>query len=279
MILDSHVHFGNSLWGNFSPEYLLEILGEFVEFAICSDLEGIESSYFKNEYDCNIEMINISQKYPKLKPLYVCQPNLSDSVETARQFLEKYPQIVGLKFHPECMKLPANSPKYDKYLQLAQEFSKPCLYHSGHIKSRFSSPKLIYQKAQQFPTVPFIFGHLSTGPKQSHIEAINIILESIDKDDAKLYVDTSWIDFAYETLNETMEDTLMLIKSLKNTPKGDYTYRILWASDCPIGKFNQSKESYKKNLEVFKQRVMEEFKDEKLLENLLYNNAKNLYGF
>jgi hypothetical protein len=34
----------------------------------------------------------------------------------------------------------ANSPKYDKYLELAREFKKPCLFHSGHIKSRFSSP-------------------------------------------------------------------------------------------------------------------------------------------
>ena len=279
MIVDSHVHYGKSLWGDFSPEYLLEIIDSSVDFAICSNLEGIDSPDFKSEDVCNLEMIEVSKKYPKLKPLYVCQPNLSDSVETARIFLEKYPEIIGLKIHPECMKLPADSEKYDKYLELAREFKKPCLYHSGHIKSRFSSPELIYKKAQEFPDVPIILGHLSTGPKQAHVRAIEILLDSIENERATLYVDTSWIDFIGEKLNETYDDTLMLIESLKNTSKGDYTSRILWASDCPVGCFNQDRESYRRNLEIFKAKVMEKFQDKALLENILINNAKNLYRF
>ena len=49
MIIDSHVHFGKSIWGNFSPEFLMNILDEEVNFAICSNLEGIDSPAFKNE--------------------------------------------------------------------------------------------------------------------------------------------------------------------------------------------------------------------------------------
>ena len=278
MIIDSHVHFGNSVWGNFSPKFLLEIVGESVDFAICSNLEGIEGVNFMDETACNLAMLEISKKYPNLKALAVCQPHLVKNENVIRSLLEKYSEFVGLKFHPECMKLPADSDKYNAYLRLAQEFKKPCLYHAGHIKSRFSSPKLIYKKAQEFPDVPIILGHLSTGPKQSHIEAIEIVIDSIENNSATLYVDTSWIDFAYEELHESMEDTLMLIEALKNTSKGDFTHRILWATDCPIGKFNQTKEFYNRNLEVFKQRVMEKFNDEILLENLLFNNAKELYA-
>ena len=277
MIIDSHVHWGKSIWGDFTPEYLLDIIAD-VDFAVCSNLEGIDSPVFKNEYDCNIQMLEVSKKYPKLKPLYVCQPNLVEDVNFARKFLEKYPEFIGLKIHPECMKLPADSEKYDKYLKLAQEFKKPCLYHAGHIKSRFSSPRLIYKKAQEFPNVPIILGHLSTGPKQSHIEAIEILIESIEKENALLYVDTSWIDFGFEKLNETYEDTIMLIDALKNTSKGDFTNRILWATDCPVGAFNQTKESYHRNIEIFKQRILEKYNDENLLENLLYLNVKNLYN-
>lgn len=279
MIIDSHVHWGESIWGDFSPEYLLSIIDENVDFAICSNLEGIDSPKFKDEKACNIEMLEISKKYSKLKPLLVCQPNKAENSENIRYFLENYSEIIGLKIHPECMKLPADSEKYDKYLELAREFKKPCLYHSGHIKSRFSSPSLIYKKAQEFPDVPIILGHLSTGPKQSHIDAIEILLDSIENEKATLYVDTSWIDFGFEKLNETYEDTLMLIEALKNTKKGDYTHRILWATDCPVGKFNHSKESYSRNLEIFKQRIMEKFNDELLLENILANNARKLYGF
>lgn len=278
MIIDSHVHFGKSIWGDFSPEYLLEILGESIDFAICSNLEGIDSPYFKNEIDCNMEMLKVSQKYPKLKPLYVCQPNLTQDISTARIFLNNNPEFIGLKIHPECMKLPADDNKYNVYLELAEELNKPCLYHSGHIKSRFSSPKLIYEKAKEFPNVPIILGHLSTGPKDSHIKAIEILLESIEQNNSTLYVDTSWIDFIGERLNETYEDTIMLIKALKNTSKGDYTHRILWATDCPVGKFNQSKETYTKNLETFKTKILEEFNDEELLKNLLINNTQKLYN-
>ncbi len=278
MIVDSHVHFGASLWGNFSPQYLLEIIDD-VDYAICSNLEGIDSPNFKTEIDCNLEMLKVSKKFSKLKPLAVCQPNLNTNADSIKYLLETHSEFIGLKFHPECMKLPADSSAYDVYLELAREYKKPCLYHSGHIKSRFSSPQLIYKKAQEFPDVPIVLGHLSTGPKQSHIEAIEILLDAIEKEKANLYVDISWIDFAFEKLNETYEDTIMLIKALKNTSKGDCTNRILWASDCPVGAFNQNKNLYRKNIIFFKQKVLESFKDEALLENLLANNARKLYGF
>lgn len=274
MIIDSHVHYGNSFWGNFSPEFLLEILGENIDIAICSNLEGIDSNTFKDEYTCNSEMLSVAKKYPKLKPLLVCQPDRANDTNIIRTFLETNPEFIGLKLHPECMKLPANSEKYDGYLKLAQEFKKPCLYHSGHIKSRFSSPELIYQKAQQFPSVPIILGHLSTGPKHSHEAAIEILIDSIENETANLYVDVSWIDFGTGNL----EDTILLIERLKNTKKGDFTNRIMWASDAPVGEFNQIPNLYKKNLNTFKKNVYNYFKDEKLLNNLLYNNAKNLYA-
>ena len=159
MIIDSHTHIGNSNCGDFSPEYLLEIIQE-VDYAISSDLSGIDAAFpesFKRELDCNLEMPDITRKYPKLKPLAVCQPNISQDSNTMRNLLEKYPDFIGLKIHPEYMRLPADNEKYDKYLEIAREFKKPCLYHSGHIKSRFSSPVLIYKKAQEFPDVPIIF--------------------------------------------------------------------------------------------------------------------------
>ena len=278
MIIDSHVHFGHSAWGNFSPEFLLEILGDSIDFAICSNLEGIESTDFKGELECNLKMVEISRKYKKLKPLIVCQPNITEDAEVVRFLLDNCSEFIGLKFHPECMKLPADSDKYDKYLKLAREYKKPCLFHAGHMKSRFSSPKLIYKKAQEFPDVPIILGHLSTGPKNCHVEAIELLLDSIEYNKAKLYVDTSWIDFAFEELNENMDDTIMLVERLKSTKVGDATERILWATDCPVGKFNHSKASYARNLEVFSRKVLEKFEDEGLLKNLLFNNAKKLYS-
>lgn len=276
MIIDSHVHYGaNSPWGDFSPEYLLDIMGEEIDLAICSNLEGL---YSKNEYDCNMDMLEVTRKYPKLKALAVCEPNLTEDESVVRSLLEKYPEFIGLKLHPECMKLPADSEKYDKYLRLAQEFKKPCLYHSGHIKSRFSSPELIYKKAQEFPDVPIILGHLSTGPRSSHERTVEILIESIEQGNATLYADVSWIDSSFTQMSETLEDTLYVIEKLKNTSKGDYTHRLMWASDAPVGELNQDRDLYLKNLNIFKKRVLEHFNDENLLDNLLANNAKKLYS-
>ncbi len=275
MIIDSHTHYGfGSPWGNFSPEFIIEVIGDSVDYAICSNLEGIDSIYPKSELDCNLDIIRIAKKYNKLLPLAVCQVDKSLDNHVMKFLLTEYPQFIGLKFHPECEKLSATSPKYNKYLNLAREFKKPCLFHSGHIKSRFSSPKIIYEKAKEFPDVPIILGHLSTGPKESHIEAIKIMLESIENEDATLYCDTSWIDLETGDL----EDVIMLIESLKNTSKGDYTNRILWASDAPIGGFNQSNELYRKNLDNFKVKINSYFDDEQLVNKLLYFNARDLYG-
>lgn len=278
MTVDSHVHYGKgSSWGDFTPEDLLEIIRGEADIVICSNLEGIDSVSPKSELECNLDMLAVSKKYPVFKPLAVCEVNKEPDAGTLEKLLSRNSEFAGLKFHPEYMKLPANSSKYDSYLETARKFKKPCLYHSGHIKSRFSSPALIYEKAKQFPDVPIILGHLSTGPRESHLSAIEILIDSIENNRALLYVDTSWIDFPYESLNETMEDTLMLIRALRNTSRGDFTNRILWGTDAPVGKFNHTNSSYKKNLETFKLRVMEEFKDEELLNGLLDKNARELY--
>ena len=274
MIIDSHMHYGQgSSWGSFSPEDLLNIIGDSVDYVICSNLEGIEGVNLKSELDCNLDMIKAAKKYKKILPLAVCQVDKSLDNHVMRFLLTEYPQFLGLKFHPECEKLPATSSKYDKYLKLAQEFKKPCLFHSGHIKSRFSSPALIYEKAKQFPDVPVILGHLSTGPKESHAEAIKIMVDSIETESANLYCDISWIDFG----TGDMTDVIMLIEALKNTSKGDYTNRILWATDAPVGEFNRTNELYRKNLDNFKVKIASYFEDDNLVNRLLYFNTRDLY--
>lgn len=269
MIIDAHTHIGNSFWGQFSPEFLLNIIGDDVDIAICSNLEGIDSYTGKDEIECNLDMLNACKKFPKLKPLAVCEVDRTENADKIRKLLNEHSEFIGLKFHPEFTKLPADSDKYNDYLKVAQEYKKPCLYHSGHIKSRFSSPELIYKKAKEFPEVPIILGHLSTTTRECHERAIEIMLESIEKEDATLYADVSWVE---------IEDVILLIESLRNTKKGDYTERIMWASDAPVGDFNQYKELYVRNLKKFQAGIFEYFKDRELLDNLMYRNAKKLFG-
>ena len=71
---------------------------------------------------------------------------------------------------------------------------------------------------------------------------------------------------------------MISLRKLKNTKKGDFTDRILWASDAPVGDFNQHKELYVKNLAEFQTGIFEYFKDKELLDNLMYGNAAKLFG-
>ena len=85
MIIDSHTHWGKSLWGNFTSDYLMDIVSQDVDFLVCSNLEGIDSPVFKLEKECNLEMLEVAKKYPKIKPLFVCQPNLTENVDIIRE--------------------------------------------------------------------------------------------------------------------------------------------------------------------------------------------------
>ena len=116
MIIDSHTHIGlNSSWGSFTPEFVLSVIGDSVDYAICSNLEGLDGGMNrKSELDCNLEMIKIAKKYNKFRPLAVCQPDRALDTNIIKYLLTEYPEFLGLKFHPEEMKLPANSQKYDK---------------------------------------------------------------------------------------------------------------------------------------------------------------------
>lgn len=87
MIIDSHTHIGNSFWGKFSPEFLLEIIGN-VDYAICSNLEGIDGYTGKDEFECNIDMLNISKNFPKIKPLAVCEVDRTQNADAIRELLK-----------------------------------------------------------------------------------------------------------------------------------------------------------------------------------------------
>ena len=132
MIIDAHTHIGKAFWGQFTPEILISMLDR-IDYAICSNLEGIDSWVGKDELECNLDMLEASKKYPKLKPLIVCEPDRTQNADVVRKLLEQYPEFVGLKFHPEFTKLPADSDKYDDYMKAAQEFDKPCLFHAGQL--------------------------------------------------------------------------------------------------------------------------------------------------
>ena len=83
MIIDSHVHFGKSIWGDFTPDYLMNVIDEYVDVAVCSNLEGIDSPVFKSKLHSFLSISNfkffINSVFLGLEPREINLP-LSNSL-------------------------------------------------------------------------------------------------------------------------------------------------------------------------------------------------------
>ena len=63
----------------------------------------------------------------------------------------------------------------------------------------------------------------------------------IKKNNAKLYVDISWVGIDdYKNDTRHMEKLVGIIKKLKNSSKGDMTERILFGTDIPIARYGEA---------------------------------------
>lgn len=304
-IIDAHAHTGkfydglNNTCDSFETHHFEQILSkpinngeDKIEKIIISNLNCIddcdERSNAKfnekgmtktvlNELDGNREILKIAQKNPVLKPLAVCQPDKTNNADNIRKIL-KEGEFYGLKFHPLHLKIAADDARYDDYMKVAEENNLPCLFHCDAAGCNYSSPEQIYALAKRHPKVPVIIAHLGAG-EDSHSRAVNVLLESINKGDATLYADVSWVDCNYAD-KKIIVDTL---KKLQNTEKGDMTSRLLFGTDAPIGKFGAEgmydPNYYGENIKQIKTSIKNAFNEdaEKISEKLFYTNAEELF--
>lgn len=270
-IIDMHTHVGSWQPENkyFDVDSLLHSFQKVdVEYFCVSNLDVIDSKYgtdvpIEDEINGNEKLFKLFEDEPRARFLLVCEPRYGNS-SNIEFLIEKYKnKISGLKFHPECHKTPANSMLYHPYMELARKYKLPCLFHSGHVKSPYSSPKLIYELAKSYPDVSVILGHLSTGGLSSHKVALKALNASIKTNNSKLFADISWVD---------IPSIIYAIKSL--SPCYD---RLMFASDAPLGIYS-NQDNYMAFIQAIKEAVELEFENkEEILNKLFFQNAKNLF--
>lgn len=303
-IIDAHTHVGtftDGLFGTcdkFEIRHFKDILSQpisggadTVEKIIVSNLDCIDNTIpalrekakqkglklqYLNELDGNRDMLKIAEQFPILKPLAVCQPNETVNANQIRQIVREG-KFYGLKFHPLHMKLAASNPKYDDYMRVAEENNFPCLFHTDAVRCPYSSPEQVYELAKRHPKVPVILAHMGAG-EESHSRAVKVMLESIEKGDALIYADISWVDDG-KPEKKVILDTL---EKLQHTSKGDMTSRLLFGTDAPLGKFGadgmKDPQYYRKNIEQIKSAIKGRFKNaESIINKLFYENAQELF--
>ena len=296
-IIDAHVHCGQWNFDRFPCEDVVEFFSkkfnqgkDYVDRVIISNLDCIKTGKnnkpLKDEISGNLLLLDAAIKDKKFIPFVVCQPG-HGSAENIEVLLKKYPELIkGLKFHPACLDLAANDVRYVPYMQLAEKYNKPCLFHcevlsdeAGNLlRNGVSDPDYIYETARQFPDVPVILGHMGLGGDKAHEAGINTLVKSIDNNDAKLYADLAWVDWD----NPAKPHIVDVIDKLQHSSKGDMTERLLFGTDAPLGVFGEKalkqQGAYDANIRNIKAAIRENFGDDanKLISRIFYRNSKKL---
>lgn len=301
-IIDSHSHLGK--WG--SASYGMSSFdvfvnsplanGDTVERFIVSNSSCIDNDGILDELTGNKQLLSWISGNNKFVPLAVCQPNLTHGdVSKIELLLKDNPnKFAGFKFHPKCMELAANDKAYDSYMVLAEKYSLPCLFHTDKTydvqypsgvseRCRYSRPELVYELAKRHKNVPVILAHMGGNDGANAKAAVDILVDSIENDTAKLYADISWVN--PDTSDKS--DIIEAIRRLKNTSKGDRTDRLLFGTDAPIGRFGGAgengllpKEAYSKVVADIKDSIRKSFPAQEaneLMDKIFYKNAAELF--
>ena len=275
-IIDIHGHIGSFFDGvhqkfsTFKPEQIIDTINlsqnDKVKNVFISNINGLIPNK-NNEVFANEEIFNVCNLEGKnmLLPLASCQPNNPNGTKNIEKILNKH-KFYGLKFHPSLTKFPIknNEESYLKYFALAQKKDLPCLFHCA--SDGFSNPEDIIALAKHYPKLPVIIYHTDlTGDKY---KAINKISEAINKNEANLYIDLSWIfdnnllKYALEKLGEN---------------------KIIFGTDTPIAEMGMAK-NYKDYIENITSIIRKYFSEknqtqniDKAIDKIFYTNAKNLF--
>lgn len=263
-----------------------------------SSLTDNGTPFLQNEIDGNLALLSKYRRNKNYVLYAVCQPGYGN-VSNIEQVFRKGPKkFKGLKFHPKQLDIPADAKCYDEYMDFAQKKNLPCLFHSqvnvdyqvpgGRLVEDMtlwdkSDPEFIYRLAKRHPSVPVILAHTGAGGTLAHNKAIEVLLNSIDKKDANLYCDISWVDFENGLPADKPGSVIDLIKKLKERNALD---RLMFGTDSPLGCYGEAEipglkpeKAYKLTVEKLKNAIRMNFDtdSEKIISKIFYENARDLF--
>jgi predicted TIM-barrel fold metal-dependent hydrolase len=312
-IIDSHAHLGTWKKDNFQPASLNNIAQDTFEIAINGKTQTDEIECFlisnlscfdkkngqfvQDEITGNKELLEICKNNPKFKAELACEPNHGNAENIENLLKDRGNEVYALKFHPQESNLAADDAKYEKYMQLAQKYKKPCVFHSDRIDTH-SSPYKIYELAKKTPNVPVVLYHMSMASGDvvkdlpvDQIQAkgleqvaatvysggedyknyvweyrdrwnqdgIDVVKKAIDNKDANLYLEISW------TKPETV------VNAIKKVGED----RVLFGTDAPF----DDRGKYIQYVTDVKTAIKQEFGDKAdgIINKVFFQNSNNLF--
>ncbi len=281
-IIEAHAHIGT--WSADNADFKVDTLNDTfdepfdvsvngkeeeneVVFVLVSNMSGIDQkkdgSPKITENKANVEMLNIALKNPKIKPLIIGQPGYGDAENLIKLIEKRGEEIFGIKLHPNTLQLDADDPLYEPYLEVAQRYELPVLFHS---QDGFSNPYYIFETAMKFPDVPVILAHLGMGDDCNHFYTLGLLMAAVKSGAANLYADISWLspETIVRILNMADEETLS---------------RLMFGTDIPLGPFSDPK-IYAYRVSEVKSAIANAFDEEdaqEVIHKIFYQNAYDLF--
>lgn len=281
-VIDVHAHIGH--WSADNVDFTEDVLQEAfdepfeveaggknelneVQFVLVSNMNGIDtlpdSTPSEDEIEANEKMLEICRNNPKFKAMIVGQPGHGDASNLAALLDEYYDEIFGIKLHPNTLLLKANDPLYEPYMEVAEHYNMPVLFHS---QDNWSDPLYIYETAMKFPDVPVVMAHLGMGDDLNHARAFGILQTAVASGTANLFADVSWLSAGF------------IVRMLKEADD-EVVSRLLWGTDIPLGPFGNAS-YYPARVAEVQEAICQSFDEdeaEELIHMLFFQNAFDLF--
>ena len=216
MIIDAHVHVGDSLNMVFSPELVLESMEKYnIDYALVSNVEGSEVDFDqvlvpdeirRKQADVALDTIAFARKNPdKIGALLWVMPMLEGCNEELEEVIKNNLDVVhGIKVHPYHNKTRFDDPKVQEYIKLAQKYDLAVMSHTA--ADECSDCRQVYEMAKKYPDVRFVMAHAQLGTPDNQA-AIDCLKEGLPN----LYADSAWVrpEHAVRIIKECGADRLL----------------------------------------------------------------------
>ncbi len=216
MIIDAHVHFGNSLGFVRPPQMVMESLDKYkLDYALVSNLDGSEVDFDQklipdelrpSQKEVNEKTIAFAKKYPdRIGALLWGMPLMEKCDEEFKKLITDNLDVVhGIKIHPYHNKTRFDSEKVQEYIKLARELDLPVMSHTAN--DECSDCRQVYEMAKKYPEVNFVMAHAQLGTEDNQ-PAIECLKEGLPN----IYADTAWVkpEIALKIIKECGPDRLL----------------------------------------------------------------------
>jgi len=247
MIIDSHVHYGDSNWveTEVKEEKIVSVMNNNkVDIAIVQRLPHPSSTY-REVHD---RIYALSLKYPKrFFGIVTLNPFLDEEVvkNEVERCINKL-NFVGIKLHTVGYSISPLSSKANVLFKLASKYEVPLIIHTG-IGIPFANPALCILKANEFKDVKIILAHSGMGMLTGDALVAAKLCENI-------FLETSWLS----------------AEEIEGLIKGVGSERVMMGSDI----YNAS--CYNQAIELQKYKIINMTESER--ENCLHNTARNVFN-